>query len=188
MTYARSTLRGSVATLVFALAACSTPDAPTGASSASAGGGAPREVTIELHDGDSGETLTEPALFFQKVDVRVAGLAPHAEATLHAAMGAYASEATFEADDGGAISTLTDAPISGTYDEADADGLFWSMEKTDPNATLDTLDVHLSVEVAGWSSPGSSRSSRAISSGARPPRTPPARGHGKAPSSRACPS
>jgi dienelactone hydrolase len=94
--------------------------------------------------------------------VRVDGLLPGEEITLRAssklADGNYRGEATFAADPAGRIDTGTSAPVRGSYDGADADGLVWSMSPTSkaiPSATqyafhVDVVDA--TEEVLGGAS------------------------------------
>jgi dienelactone hydrolase len=51
----------------------------------------------------------------------------------------WRSNATFVADDRGAIDTAVAKPLSGTYGDADSIGLLWSMEKTADRSTDSSL-------------------------------------------------
>lgn len=86
----------------------------------------------------------------EEVRVTLSGLAPAAAVTLRASMPGYASHATFRADETGAVDVASQAPEEGTYQGADASGLFWSMAPTGGRASLgDQVDVDFSAEVEG---------------------------------------
>ena len=89
--------------------------------------------------------------FPEQVDVRLTGLRPASLVTLRASMPGYASHASFVADAAGAVDVASQAPEEGTYEGADADGLFWSMAATGapPASPGDDLDVTLRAEVGG---------------------------------------
>ena len=77
------------------------------------------------------------ALVDEQVDIRLSGFAPHQRITLHAQMhddsnGVWESDATFTSDDRGRVDVGTQRPLSGTYTDADAMGLFWSMTLDSP--------------------------------------------------------
>jgi dienelactone hydrolase len=66
------------------------------------------------------------------VEIGLAGFTPQGVVTIHAQMQddddqLWKSHATFRADAQGHVDVATQAPLSGTYTEADATGLFWSM-------------------------------------------------------------
>lgn len=72
------------------------------------------------------------ALVDEQVRIRLSGFAPHQQITLHARMdddlnGRWESHATFAADHQGVVDVGAQRPRSGTYVDADAMGLFWSM-------------------------------------------------------------
>lgn len=83
-------------------------------------------ITVEPRD----------ALIDQRVSVRITGLEPLQRVTLtavstDAAKRQWMSTATFEANRRGAVNLDRVRPISGSYDMADAMGLFWSMSPVD---------------------------------------------------------
>jgi len=72
------------------------------------------------------------ALVDQVVRVRLAGVRPHQFVTMRARMcddldRPWEAHATVEADGAGAVDLSVARPVSGTYADADAMGLFWSM-------------------------------------------------------------
>src|SRR5699024_9888762 len=73
------------------------------------------------------------ALIDTSVKIKIKHLQPYEAVTLKAHMydnlGTYwASSAKFEADAEGVIDLETASPLAGTYEDADARGLFWSMQ------------------------------------------------------------
>jgi len=87
-------------------------------------------------------------LYAEPFAVHVDGLTAHERVTVGARFWGYASWADFEADEAGSIDAGEDAPLEGTYEGADADGLVWSMIK-ESDLTGTTFDVSFSVERAG---------------------------------------
>jgi dienelactone hydrolase len=86
----------------------------------------------------------------QQVHVRLTGFPPAGLVTLRASMPGYASHASFVADADGSVDVAARAPVEGTYQDADADGLFWSMEPTRGTpGPGDDLDVIVRAEVGG---------------------------------------
>jgi dienelactone hydrolase len=92
--------------------------------------------------------------------IHVGGLPPGRQVTLHAASADTAgqfwrADATFVADRGGIVDLGRDVPVRGSYQDADAMGLVWSMEPTgsrDPALTRDKLapvPLRLTAEVDG---------------------------------------
>lgn len=71
------------------------------------------------------------ALIDAPVALRITGLPPQQEvslaATVTSAAGTYRSFAAFLSDVRGAVDVASQAPLSGTYSDPDAMGLFWSM-------------------------------------------------------------
>jgi dienelactone hydrolase len=69
----------------------------------------------------------------QPLSIGLRGFEPNQLVTLRAAVrpakgeASWASHATFRADDTGAVDLSTQAPIAGSYAEADATGLIWSL-------------------------------------------------------------
>jgi len=69
----------------------------------------------------------------EPLSVRLTGFEPGQRVTLHASQTddlgrTWRAHATFVADSHGQVDVATQAPLSGTYTEADAMGLIWSME------------------------------------------------------------
>jgi dienelactone hydrolase len=93
------------------------------------------QVAIEFAQADAPVTKLQ---WGEPFYVRASGFIPGEEVTLHALAvlrdGPYASDAIFVADAQGKIDTSKDAPKSGSYDGADADGLMWSMKPTKESA------------------------------------------------------
>jgi dienelactone hydrolase len=113
--------------------------------------------------GGTAQQLRAPAIHFfsadaevtrvflpEQVRVELTGFPPASRVTLHARMPGYASHATFVADAEGSVDVAAQAPEDGTYQGADADGLFWSMEATDATESPgDDVDVDVQAEVGG---------------------------------------
>jgi dienelactone hydrolase len=102
------------------------------------------------------------ALVDAPVAFTLSGFAPGAEISLRAHMRddadrEWASFAVFRADGSGAVDLATQPPLAGSYAEADAMGIFWSMtlpaqtpdRSPFAKAGLDPTTVHFSAEVAG---------------------------------------
>jgi dienelactone hydrolase len=87
----------------------------------------------------------------EQVHVRLTGFPPESLVTLRASMPGYASHASFVADAYGSVDVAAQAPEDGTYQDADADGLFWSMDPTGavPGGPGGDLDVTVHAEVGG---------------------------------------
>jgi acetyl esterase/lipase len=85
------------------------------------------------------------------VHVRLTGVPPESQVTLRASMPGYASYASFRADAAGSVDVASQAPLEGSYEGADADGLFWSMVATEAAVARpsDEIDVTLRAEVGG---------------------------------------
>src|SRR5262249_6248520 len=72
------------------------------------------------------------ALVDERVEIGLTGIMPYGAVTVHAQMQddlnhLWRSHATFRADAQGCVDVAVQAPLAGTYAEADAMGLFWSM-------------------------------------------------------------
>ena len=86
----------------------------------------------------------------EPVSIRLAGFPPNHEVTVRATTvgAAYPaftdtglvreSEATFKTDNDGSVDVTAQAPISGSYEGANAMGLFWSMHETAPGSGSST--------------------------------------------------
>jgi dienelactone hydrolase len=89
----------------------------------------------------------------EQVHVRLTGFPPASPVTLTASIPGYVSHASFLADATGSVDVASQAPLDGTYQGADADGLFWSMVATgEPPASPSTStssDVTVRAEVGG---------------------------------------
>ncbi len=77
------------------------------------------------------------ALIDENVQIFLSGFPPNIRVTLHAhtqddAGKEWVSQATFVTDENGTLDVGTQRPITGTYSDADAMGLFWSMRLTQP--------------------------------------------------------
>ncbi|WP_123535121.1 acyl-CoA thioester hydrolase/BAAT C-terminal domain-containing protein [Halosimplex salinum] len=84
--------------------------------------------------------VPEESLRDEPVEIRLRGFEPSSTVTVRASttFGGgphWEAEATFEADDRGEVDLTTQAPTSGTYDETDGMGLFWSMVRDEGEAT-----------------------------------------------------
>lgn len=73
---------------------------------------------------------------------------PAGTVTVAASSSSYQSSADFAVGSDGALDLAGDAPQSGSWSGADADGLFWSMRSADPNA-LEDFDVTVSASAGG---------------------------------------
>jgi dienelactone hydrolase len=94
-------------------------------------------------------------LYGNPFSLRVTGLRPTERATIKAASKdarpiLWESVAVFEADANGAIDIARQAPVSGSYTEADIFGLLWSLKPviTDPKAKIPS--GYRDDEVNGW--------------------------------------
>ena len=103
----------------------------------------------------------ESALVDEPVSIHLTGFAPHQSVTIRAktidhADKAWASYAVFQADDQGAIDPGSQKPLTGTYQDVDPMGLFWSMVPVDKkqktpfiHRTQQQLEVEITAEVEG---------------------------------------
>lgn len=101
----------------------------------------------------------EKTLIDQQISISVKGCRSNQEITLRAllvddANEPFASHATYRANEFGVVSLDEDAPISGTYQSVDGDGLIWSMQhKTKTNGhyfsktNADPLSITLQLEI-----------------------------------------
>src|SRR5207249_2647287 len=85
---------------------------------------------IHLYSGQPEAEVTH-VLFGELVDARVRGLQPNGAVTIRARRQKWMSWASFHANAEGTLDLATATPEDGTYDEADADGLVWSMTASD---------------------------------------------------------
>jgi dienelactone hydrolase len=111
----------------------------------------------------SPELHVEPAIALsdQPFTISISGLEPNGSVTLRARLApkqgrtAWSSSATFVADDGGSVDLATQAPVSGSYDGADAAGLIWSLRPEEQTGArsigdgLDSLVIDLEAVVDG---------------------------------------
>jgi acetyl esterase/lipase len=97
-----------------------------------AGGGPPLEPAVEIRTPD-GEVVTR-LLWGEPFEVHVVGVAPGAEVIVRGRVPGFESYGVFQADEGGNVDTASTAPASGTWDDADSDGIVWSMAPLDPLA------------------------------------------------------
>lgn len=96
--------------------------------------GGPREppsVHVRTRSGDTFSDVTGPLLFGEPITVRVEHVAPDAQVTVRFHAPNLESHATFRADSSGVVDTARDAPLSGSYEGVDGDGLVWSMQRAD---------------------------------------------------------
>jgi dienelactone hydrolase len=105
-------------------------------------------------DGDLKITASPSvALYGEPFSVRVTGLRPGERAVIKASSKdardrLWESEAVFEADASGTVDVGKQAPVSGSYAEADIFGLLWSLKQADPNAKKPNRYLH--DEINGW--------------------------------------
>lgn len=87
----------------------------------------------------------------EQVHVKLTGFSPASLVTVRASIPGYASHASFLADAAGSVDVASQAPLDGTYQGADTDGLFWSMVATGapPASSSTDLDVTVHAEVGG---------------------------------------
>lgn len=88
----------------------------------------------------------------EQVHVQLSGFAAASRVTLRASITGYESRADFLTDAAGSLDVASQAPLDGTYEGADADGLFWSMVTTGATAAspgADSSDVTVEAEVDG---------------------------------------
>jgi pimeloyl-ACP methyl ester carboxylesterase len=93
------------------------------------------------------------ALYGEPFSWKVTGLQPGERVTLKAASTdarriLWASEAVFQADASGAVDVSRQAPVSGSYAEADIFGLLWSMKATNSDPKKPVAYRHDGVN--GW--------------------------------------
>ena len=79
------------------------------------------------------------ALIDEQVQIILSGFTPNVRVTLHVytqddANKEWTSQATFITDENGTLDVSTQPPVAGTYQGADAMGLFWSLHLTQPQA------------------------------------------------------
>ena len=94
-----------------------------------------------------------PMLVDEPAGVVVRGCEPHAPVTITAVVdgagGVFRAQATFEADESGAVDTAVAASTAGTYRGVDPFGLWWSGEPVGPSAASPVaLTARLRVETA----------------------------------------
>lgn len=102
---------------------------------------------------DSAETEATSAFWSDIVIARVSGLAPGSSVALRSTLrmpdGHYGSHARFEANEAGEVDTSRDAPLEGTWEGADPEGLIWSMTKvnTQPEEPLELWSMRVDAEI-----------------------------------------
>jgi dienelactone hydrolase len=116
-------------------------DAGSDAGAADAGAASPEIKLFSRAMPTDPWTETGRAFLGDAVDVRVSGLSPGTRVTVRAFSGSWRSAATFLVQGSGAVDLAIDAPESGSYSGADADGLFWSMTNIGDLGTRATLPV-----------------------------------------------
>jgi hypothetical protein len=95
------------------------------------------------------------------VQIHLSGLQPNEKVVISAtqldqSQRTWGSYATYNADQNGDVDPAVQAPLSGTYSNADSQGLFWSMHLTgdakDPNQHFDLntnpITAHISAQLA----------------------------------------
>jgi len=108
------------------------------------GGGGALAAAIHFVDGD-GHDATK-LRYGEAFAVLLDGLPQNGEVRVDSAMPGYTGTATFAVDRDGAVDTRTAAPIEGTYDGAEPEGLLWSMLATG-NEAVTTFDIAFSATV-----------------------------------------
>lgn len=96
-------------------------------------------ATLQVLD-ERGNAVTE-LRYGQAFLLQVRGVVPGAEVRVQSSLAGYAADATFLADSDGNVDTAHDAPIRGSYDGIEAEGLLWSM-RSDASTAPSTLDIH----------------------------------------------
>jgi dienelactone hydrolase len=91
------------------------------------------------------------ALVSHPVQIRVTGLAAQEQVTLQAGTTDgegkhFFSRATFFADENGAVDLASAAPTSGTYSDAAAMGLIWSLQPRDSDATSEYAESFVGTQ------------------------------------------
>jgi dienelactone hydrolase len=140
------TIRKCTMMVVLVVAACGgSAGEPVARSDAQAlTGGAPAlAFTVAGRTMTAGADVT-PMHLGDRVSFTATGFAPGAHVKIRAARANFAASATFATDANGAVDTAHAAPLAGSYDGADADGLFWSMTPVDGQA-LDPFTFVFSV-------------------------------------------
>lgn len=92
----------------------------------------------------------ESVRYHEPISFDVVGLKPGTTPAIRARMplenGVWESQATFEVDKDGRIDPARQEPIDGSYEEVDAEGLLWSMERaTEEERATDDDDVTATV-------------------------------------------
>jgi dienelactone hydrolase len=97
------------------------------------------------------DTEVDSVFLPEQVRVLLSGFPPGSLVTVTASIPGYASHASYRADAAGSVDIASQAPIEGTYQGADTDGLFWSMVATGapPASPSDDIDVTVLAEVSG---------------------------------------
>lgn len=101
------------------------------------------EATVTLSIAPEDGLVDEPLV------VRIGGLPPHervtvrATTTISADAGSWSTAAIYAADSQGNLDLNAQAPQSGGFDVADANGLIWSLRPDDPTTNARRLNEHL---------------------------------------------
>ena len=103
-----------------------------------------REPSLEIVDVEG--RPVDRLRYGEPFAVRVVDLWPSAEVTIESAFPGYEGQATFVAGESGVVDTSVDAPIAGSYEGVEPEGLLWSMTRVS-NARAETLDIELSATV-----------------------------------------
>jgi dienelactone hydrolase len=92
----------------------------------------------------SGQPVTS-LLYGELFTVRLVGLKPGETVKLEARYKGYRSEAEFEVGAPGTVDLASVAPKSGTYTDADGEGMLWSMKREEKDAPDAKLDVSFTL-------------------------------------------
>lgn len=111
----------------------------------------PAEPYVRFREGEQAVTRAQIGA---PVIIELGGMPRGATVELRAVMRAgeqpYTSWGTFVADARGVVDTQVQAPVAGTWSEADADGPFWSMSKvSSAPSDLDRFNVRVTATVEG---------------------------------------
>jgi hypothetical protein len=110
---------------------------PSGDAGSTADAGPAREPRIEIADAEG--RPVDRLRYGEPFAIRVVHLSPGAEVTIENAFPGYEGQATFVAGESGVVDTSVDAPIAGSCEGVEPEGLLWSMTRVS-TARAETLD------------------------------------------------
>jgi acetyl esterase/lipase len=119
--------------------------ASDGGVEAGPGAGVTPSVQFLARLADGGATPVTSLLYSLPFSIRLEGAPPRARVTLRTRVQRLGASAVFQASDVGVVDTAEHAPVSGSYEGVDAEGLIWSMTPTSSSLGT-TFDVAVEAE------------------------------------------